>query len=152
MLKPLAFLVWAKTASYPGKLADFAQVVRFFRSHQGNFFLVGDSSILYALTGRPSVNPVLWFDPGQTLPRRESPLFPSFQQRLLNALYSYKVRYVVVEATKTRNGRPGTWSGVNLSTFPKLQHLVENAGSVREVFGPFTIIEVERFDGSKGRE
>jgi hypothetical protein len=139
-------------ASYPGTIGDFAQVVRFFRSRSGNFLLVGDSSILYALTGRPSASPVLWFDPGQTLPNEESPLFPSFQQRLLNALSTYRVRYVVVEATKLRKGRAGTWSGVNLATFPALQRLVAVAGSVREVIGPFTIYEIRGFDGARDPE
>ena len=150
VLKPLAFLVWAKPASYPGTLADFARVVRFFDGHQGNFLLLGDSSILYALTARPSVNPVLWFHPGQTLPGPESPLFPSFEERLLSALRNYRVRYLVLETTKTRHGRPGTWSGVNLATFPALQSLADKAGSVRKVFGPFTIIAIEGFDDPKG--
>src|SRR5262249_43378561 len=86
VLEPLRFLVWAVPRSYSGTPSDFAEVVHYLTAHRGNFFLIGDSSILYALTGRPSVSPVLWFHPGQTLPLQDSRHFPAFEERLLTAL------------------------------------------------------------------
>jgi len=149
VLEPLRFLVWATPPSYKGTLSDFAAVIRYFEAHRGNFLLIGDSSILYALTGRPSVGPVLWFHPGQTLPLPGARHFPAFQERLSTALRKYDVRYVVVETTRTKRGVRRTWSGVNVSTFPELERLLTSSGIVREVIGPFTIVEITGASGAK---
>ena len=129
----LSFLVWGVPKKYCGTPEHFMRIINFFQRNTGNFYLLGDSSILYALTGRPSVNPVLWFQPGQTLPYAGSSRFPSFQERLMESLRKYRVRYIVLETT---------WSGVNLEYFPALKELVYRNGYERERFGPFTIIEI----------
>jgi hypothetical protein len=138
-----SFLVWGAPRSYYGTPEDFLRIVHFFQRNTGNFYLLGDSSVLYALTGRPSVNPVLWFHPGQTLPRAGSPLFPAFQDRLMEALRKYRVRYIVIEASRVAPYN-STWSRVNLAYFPVLDELVQKKGYEREHFGPFTIIELLR--------
>ncbi len=141
MPEALSFLVWGAPNCYHGTPDDFKQLINFFQQNEGNFYLVGDSSIVYALTGRPSVNPVLWFHPGQTIPRIESPLFPAFQDRLMEALLKFNIKYIVLEETRTHTV-PTTWSGVNLGYFPALTEIVEKEGRKREQFGPFTIIEL----------
>ncbi len=137
----LSFLVWGTPKKYSGTPEDFLRITDYFQRNAGNFYLLGDSSILYALTGRPSVNPVLWFHPGQTLPRTGSTFFPSFQDRLMEALRKYHVRYIVLEVTRVKP-RISTWSGVNLEYFPALNELVQKNGYKCERFGPFTIIDL----------
>jgi hypothetical protein len=137
----LSFLVWGVPRSYRGTPEHFLRIADFFQRHTGNFFLLGDSSILYALTGRPSVNPVLWFHPGQTLPSAGSPLFPAFQDRLMEALRKYRVKYIVLEGSRAAPSN-STWSKVNLAYFPALDELVQKQGHEVERFGPFTIIEL----------
>jgi hypothetical protein len=135
----LSFLVWGAPRSYRGTPEHFLRIVDYFQSHAGNFFLLGDSSVLYALTGRPSVNPVLWFHPGQTLPSAGSPQFSAFQDRLMEALRKYRVRYIITEASRAAPNN-FTWSKVNLAYFPALDELVQKRGHELEHFGPFTII------------
>ena len=154
MPEGLSFLVWSTPECYKGTPDDFVNTINFFKNNEGNFFLIGDSSILYALTGRPSVNPSLWFDPGQTIPLPSSPLFPDFQGLLMKALKKHHVRFIVLEATKIKKGQGFTWSDVSLTYFPKLDKLVQETGSVRAVFGIFTVIELadRAMDHTKGRE
>jgi len=148
MPEPLSFLVWKTPGAYKGEPKHFLRIIDFFRHNEGNFYLLGDSSVLYALTGRNSTNPVLWFHPGQTLPRKTSPLFPGFQDRLMRTLQKYDVRYIVLESTwgvrnNPSNFSPGnTWSCVDLSYFPSLYELAMKRGRERERFGPFVIIEL----------
>jgi len=148
MPEPLSFLVWKTPKAYSGEPKDFLRIIDFFQHNEGNFYLLGDSSVLYALTGRDSVNPILWFHPGQTLPYRTSPLFPAFQNRLMQTLQKYNVRYIVLESTwgvknNLSDFSPGiTWGSVNLSYFPSLHELAMKKGHERERFGPFVVIEL----------
>ena len=136
----LSFMVWATVPEYSGTPGDFNSVINFFKSNPGNFFLIGDSSILYALTGRPSVNPVLWFHPGQTLPASTSPLFPAFEDLLMEKLRKFKVKYIVTENVR---GEWTTWMEVSLWYFPRLVGLLDSKGSACAKFGPFTIYEIQ---------
>ena len=151
MHETLSFLIWGVPKKYSGTREDFLKITDYFQRNTGNFYLLGDSSILYALTGRPSVNPVLWFHPGQTLPHKGSTFFPSFEGRLMEALRKYHVRYIVLEETRVAP-HISTWSGVNLEYFPALNELVQKKGCERKRFGPFTIIELMMpFDKNSSR-
>jgi hypothetical protein len=147
----LSFLKWQIPAGYKGSPSDIAHVIKFFQRNRGNFFLVGDSSILYGLTGRPSVSPSLWFLPGSTLPFPNSPLFSDFQHRLMTSLKKYKVRYVVLEEVnyQFKKGFKDGF-GFSLAYCPQLSNMVKKEGIERERFGPFTIIELQQKVG-KGR-
>jgi hypothetical protein len=80
------------------------------------------------------------------MPFPTSSWFPDFQDLLLKSLLKNHVRFVVLEATKQKNGQGYTWSNVSLASFPKLNELVQKTGSVRAVFGVFTIIELANMD------
>jgi hypothetical protein len=71
--------------------------VEFLAEHPGNIYLYGDYSILYGLTGRPSVSPVLWYDGNLTLPEQGTPQIADFEERLLGNILMQRVRYIVVE-------------------------------------------------------
>jgi hypothetical protein len=142
MPDPFSFMVWAAPPRYHGTPSDFAHIADFFQRNPGNFFLVGDSSILYGLTGRPSISPALWFDAGQTLPLPTSRFFSGFEDRLSKSFQKYQVRYVVLEQSSEIERQYGTWRGVNLAYLRGVYTLVQRVGTVRERFGPFTIIEL----------
>ncbi len=152
-VKGLEFMIWAVPDNYPCTPADFTRFINFFSSHDGNFFLIGDSSILYALTNRPSMNPVLWFHPGETLPYPHSPYFTDYQSRQIKALIEHKVKYIVLEYFSYRKGaQHTTWLGVSLAYFPALEKLVQAHETGRQSFGPFTIIELDKPIGAQAAE
>jgi hypothetical protein len=130
----LSFMRWSRGASYyePGELTA---LVRHLRDADGSFLLIGDSAILYGLTGRLSPSPVLWFDPGLTLPRRESPAFAAFEADLIARVRAAGVRRIVLEG-------PRTWGGVSLSDFPALKELTVAKGCGERVFGGVRVLEM----------
>lgn len=146
----LSFLVWGVPDSYKATPEDFSKIIHFFKSNPGNFFLVGDSSILYALTHKPSVNPVLWFHRGQTLPDKGSPFFDHYQNALMKNIYKFQVKYIVLETVIQSNGQGVTWSGIGLHDFPALQKHVKKNEISRIEYGPFTIIKLKDEANPKG--
>jgi hypothetical protein len=94
-------LRWQTPAAYGLTPADLKALIAFFANDRHNFLLVGDTSILYGLTGRPSINPSLWFHDGLATPSPGSPAFDGYRRRLRTALARADVRYVVVEPAGT---------------------------------------------------
>ena len=139
----LAFLNWDVPSFVKGEMStrEHAESVhstlRFLEDQDGNFLLIGDSSILYALTGRPSVLPSLWFHPGLTIPPEDTEAFRRYQSRLIESLDRYGVRFVVLEGERT-------WVKTQLSTFPLLDELVQRRGEGTRQFGQFKIIELSQ--------
>ncbi len=142
MVSPaLAFLVWGVPGPARHGLSpiDHAESVRktliFFEERKGNFLLIGDTSILYALARRPSVPPSLWFHPGLTIPPEGSGAFEGYERRLLEHMDRYAVRFVVLEGERT-------WVETRLSSFPALKEVVARRRVGEYRFGHFTIIEL----------
>jgi hypothetical protein len=142
MVSPaLDFLVWAVPGPARHGLSplDHAESVRktlaFFEERKGNFLLIGDTSILYALARRPSVPPSLWFHPGLTIPPEGSGAFERYERRLLEHMDRYAVRFVVLEGERT-------WVETRLSSFPALEEVVARRRVGEYRFGHFTIIEL----------
>jgi len=131
----LAFMVWAPPVHGAYPVRDLDAVVAYFASHPGNFFLLGDSSILYALTSRPSVSPALWLHPGLTFPRPVRPEFLDYQEELMADLARYDVRYIVLEGGETQ-------LGVDLDTFPRLRRRVRRHTCGEEGMGTFTVVNL----------
>lgn len=129
---PLGFMRWAVPTGYMSA-ADFSRLCAYLRENPGNFFLVGDSSILYALTGRPSINPALWFHPGLAMPEPGTPEFADYEKRLMDNIARYDVRFVIAEANKT-------FLGVGWQDFPRLESLIHSRGLAPVVIGPFHVV------------
>jgi hypothetical protein len=127
----LRFLRWAIPSRYTISPQDVADVIDFFRT-RGNFFLVGDSSILYGLTKHPSVSPVVWFDPGLTLPLSTAPSYAQFLRRLYARMEQYDVKYLVVEGD-------ATLQGVSLS---QLGDVAQRRRCKEWTFGSYRIFEL----------
>ena len=75
---------------------DVDGVIDYFRRREGNFYYFGECTIVYALTGRPSPSPYLWYHPGLTVPPPDSPRFARVEDEAIRNLFRYNVRFFVV--------------------------------------------------------
>ena len=83
----LSFMRFQVPTRYVGLRAeDVRTVVSHLRSKPGNFVLVGDTTILNGLTGKPSVFPALYLTGGLTIPEPGTPELAEFEQRLFRRL------------------------------------------------------------------
>lgn len=132
----LAGLRWKLPPSEtPYKLDDFSRLLDFLKSNDGNFFIFGDSTILYGLAGKPSAGFSLWWHPGLTMPYPENSYFANYERRLLERLFALNVRYLVIEGRQT-------WMGLRLEKVPSLHALANHGGRSTVHFGPFQVIEI----------
>jgi hypothetical protein len=132
----LAFLRWQVPPLVPYGPAELRDLIEHLEERGSPFLLIGDTSIVYGLTGLPSVAPSLWFHPGLTLPHAEDPRAAAFEELLLARMKAIGVRCVVLEGERT-------WiRSLSLSSFPRLQELVlqRRVASVR--IGAFEVIEL----------
>ncbi len=143
-LRPLEWAV-PKLVTYTP--ADLVALTGYLEQRDGGFFLVGDASVLYGLTGKPSVFPALWFHPGLTFPLPYDPRFEDFETRLLERIEGFGVRTIVIE--------PRVWIGyrapegelpkaryVTLESFPRVAQLVSERRANERSFGAFRVIEL----------
>jgi hypothetical protein len=130
----LSFMRWSRGASHyePDELSA---LVQYLREADGAFLLIGDSSVLYGLTGKVSPSRALWFDPGLTMPRRESPDFAAFEADLIARVREFGVRRIVLEG-------PHTWAGVSLNDFPTLKQLAGSMACGERAFGGVRVLEM----------
>jgi 4-amino-4-deoxy-L-arabinose transferase-like glycosyltransferase len=96
-LKAAGFSTWKLPTLYQSAGESFESLLEFFARRPGNLVLVGDESILYGLTGRPSVTPILWFHPGLTF-RESPPTYTRLDAMFEENLRRYSVRWVVIPA------------------------------------------------------
>jgi hypothetical protein len=130
----LRFLRWRLHFFYRYTPADLGRLAAYLRAQEGGVFLLGDSTIVYALAGKDSSSPVLWFHRRLTTPARGTPEFDLFEARLRAALHVHDVRHVVLEGHET-------YDGMKPSRLPALDALVR-AGRVVQTIGPFTVVEI----------
>lgn len=115
---------------------DLRRTIDYIIGQNANFFLIGDTSILYGLAKKPSINPSLWFHPGLTMPMLDSADFQGYEELLLRNIRKYKVKYLVLEGT-------GTWYGVALNSFGKLAGLIIKNSAENKNFGRFKILRID---------
>ena len=114
---------------------ELETVVQFFQENEGNFLLLGDTSILYGVTGRPSISPSLWFHMGLTFPEPLSPKwFEAWQDELLANMKRHHVEYLVIEQKFFQN------TGIEL--FPKLVSYVDQRHPASWEIGEFMIVRL----------
>jgi len=130
----LEFMRWSRGPS-PYDADELTALVRFLHNADGNFFLIGDATILYGLTRKPSVSPVLWFDPGLTIPALDSPAFRQFEDTLVARIRRDNVRRIVVE-------KPLTWTHLTFDRFPQLVAVTRNGGCGETRFGEARVLEI----------
>jgi hypothetical protein len=130
----LEFMRWSRGASHY-EPEEMTALVRYLHDADGNFFLIGDSSILYGLARKPSVSPVLWFDPGLTTPPPGSAQFSQFEAELLDRITRDNVHRIVVEG-------PLTWMKLTAHDFPRVTALTKDGGCGERLFGAVRVLEV----------
>jgi hypothetical protein len=132
----LAFLQWDLPERYGYGPGELRRLVELLHQRDGNFLLIGDTSILYGLSGKPSQAPSLWFHPGLTVPwPDDEALFRDYEDRLLARFQEGGVRRVVLEGE-------ATWTGRRLADFPRVADLVRRRRGEITVIGPFRVIEL----------
>ncbi len=110
--------------------ADYRALLELLKARDGNFVLIGDATILYALAGKPSAFPALWFHPGLAYEPG-----PAFDARLADSLQRHNVRRLVLDGDRT-------WLGVKAEDFAALQRCLAQAPA--EAIGRFRVIELPK--------
>jgi hypothetical protein len=115
---------------------DVDGVVGFLQKSDGNFLLVGDFAILYGAAGKPSVLPSLWYHAGMTSTMFREKYLAGYEEQLMGNVRKYQVRYIVEE-------QDGTFVGIGLKDFPKLEKLVRERAMETRHFGGFRVVELD---------
>jgi len=114
--------------------ADLDATAAFLQARPGNFFLVGDCSILYGLTRRPSLLPSVWYHPGLTVPDVGTPEFLIYAQELLRNLQRARLQFVVWQETALNR--------IPLDQYPAVTAYLNEFAVTEYPFGGFTIFEL----------
>ena len=133
---PLSGLAWFTPEHNRSTPKEIAQLVRFLAQEDRPFFLIGDTTILYGITGQPSLNPALWFHPGLTLPAPATPAFSRYEEQLIARLEAERVGLLVVEGERT-------WMGIRAAHFPVLGELARERAAGHLRFGPYRVLLLE---------
>lgn len=131
----LRYLRWSVPTHYTYSPSDLSELVEFLSTQAGAFLLIGDTNILYGLTGKPSTLPSLWFHPRVTLPLEDDPRFAAYEDLVLESVRRHGVRFLVLEGERT-------WMHRKLEQFPRLAALVAERTVRTHTFGPFTVHEL----------
>jgi|GEM_PF-1739770 len=131
--------------SFPGRVDEignetgaevYRELLSYLNTRDDNFLLVGDAAILYALSGRASVFPGLWFHEGLSYPARETAERFVFERQITDALLRNNVRFVVLDGVQT-------WTGSTPAHFRVLDIcLADGEGKGRRI-GRFRILPIE---------
>ena len=97
VMKEIGFTVWKVPEHYGEAANAFSELVEFLRKEPDKFLMMGDETIIYGLTQKPSVSPFLWFHPGLVW-RYDEQSFREMDIWLNDNLYSHRVTKVVVPA------------------------------------------------------
>jgi hypothetical protein len=126
-------IVWSPNGHYNIQHFHFTEILSKLKSLPGNFLLFGDFTALYALSGKSSVFPALFFHERLSIPGKSTPEFALFEDKVMNALRNYSVSTVVLE-------NDVTWMGFRLSDFPRLAQEVERRTCSKESIAIYTFI------------
>ena len=103
---------------------DFVNTVRYLQRTPGNFFVAGDSNILYGLLGRKSPQPLLYFTPDHSYAAAD---IPRLDAAILGQLQANGIETVVKEQFTFMNTQPAyavfprTWSWLTQNFKPAAQ-------------------------------
>jgi hypothetical protein len=145
----LAYLRWSVPRSVAYSPRELRELADYLRARDGNFWLLGDTSVLYGITGKRSIAPSLWFHPGLTLPSPLDAEFARYEQALVEHIQGGDVRTLVIEGEHTWIGyqlnpgeRPPKAGYLTLAAFPRVAALVAERKVAERTFGAFRVIEL----------
>lgn len=131
----LAGLEWSVPSRYRYEPEELEALIAWARRYPGNLWLVGDTSLVYALAGKPSPAPALWLHPGLTQPAMDAPRWSVHEAELWSALARHDVRVIVLEGRES-------WNKVALDRYPRIAQRVRERGRRLPPIGPFARIEL----------
>ena len=143
----LAGLVWAlppavaRDAGGESAAERYRDLLQHLRAEPGGFVLIGDAAVLYALSGRASAFPALWFHPGLTYPLPGHAARAEFDAKLVRALAKYDVRTIVIDGDHT-------WTGARAADFAPLAACLAR-GEATRMIGRFRVVTVPSGCGQK---
>ena len=104
----LSALQWTVPDHHRYEVEDFVRLHDYLKGASGDFFLIGDASVVYGLTGRRSILPTVWYHPGVTLPKKGGTEFRAWQQQILANMQAAEGRDEVLRIVEEKSG---TWIG-----------------------------------------
>jgi 4-amino-4-deoxy-L-arabinose transferase-like glycosyltransferase len=131
----LTFLLWDIPEFYKFTSANFRDLAAFLQNQSSNFLLFGDSSILYGITNKPSINPSLWFHYGLSIPFPNTKEFENYEEELIQNMKKYDVKFIVIEGQETL-------MGTNLADFQQLSKFIKQDYCHSNSYGSFTLLEL----------
>lgn len=127
-------VIWGRPTAYDGvelRCEDLAAVHRTLREEGGRFFVLGETTILYAMTGQPSLSPLLWLHQGLTYPDTYD---ARVDRWMVERIEAEGVDVVVVETKQFLST-----ADVQLAYFVELAQLLETRFMPAERFGLFQL-------------
>ena len=136
----LSALDWTLPDHHRYDAVDFVAVLDYLQQAPGDFFLIGDTSILYGLSGKRSILPTAWYHPGVTLPKKGSPAFREWQRQILTNMQGTDERGEVLRIVEEK---AGTWIGNwRLADLPLVKKAVTARFELRVDLGAFVVTEL----------
>lgn len=131
--------------SFPGRVDEignetdaevYRELLNYLEIRGDNFVYFGDATILYALSGRPSVFPALWFHEGLSYPARESAERSIFERQFRFALVRNDVRFLIRDGNQT-------WNGSTPAQFGVLKACLVSGDGTETRIGRFQILPIQ---------
>lgn len=113
------------------------ELVDFLKKQEGDFFLFGDLSILYGLSGKPSQSPYLWFHPGLTFHDQNTDKWGGEDIKLAHIISKKRIRFIIFES-KERS----TFMNLRFDEFPKFKKQAEARLKEIKYIGGFEVWEL----------
>jgi len=133
----LAGLAYQTPEHHPIPAGDLCAMADLLAERTGDFLLIGDSAVLYAMAGKRSALPSLWYHPGVTIPPKGSAEFRAWQDRMVAEVADGSLDCVVIEVE-------GTWIGNwTLADLPRVRKAVRERGFSESRHGVFRLLELE---------
>lgn len=112
---------------------DMENLFLYLKAKNENFFIFPDFTIFYALAGRPSPQPLLWFHKGLTYLPAYDPFLDGW---IVEGLKKNKVKAVILEEASLLDDR--------INDFPLLKAYIDDNFRLWDKIGIFNILELKR--------
>jgi hypothetical protein len=116
---------------------EFENLIQYLKQQDSNFFLFGDSSILYGLIKKPSINPSILWQYGYGMPEKNSPEINNYQLKVIENIKKYDVKIFIQEGTIT-------WMNLKLGDFPIIENFLKlnKCNSNVKIYGAFKVYPI----------
>ncbi|WP_157162614.1 hypothetical protein [Cylindrospermum stagnale] len=131
----LNYLEWQLPSFYLGtEPQEFESLLKYLKEQNNNFFLFGDSSVLYGLSKKPSVNPSILFQYGYGMPNQNSSELNDYQFKVIENMEKYHVKLFIKEGIQT-------WMGLIINDFSIINNFIKvnKCNSKTHKYGNFKI-------------